>query len=117
MGYNTSVIVLNDALGEIENDPQFGKKIGQAIGKLTLRQSPRGVDIPSGNHCNAATVIETHHADDTTLLAFGGNCVSILGSSYGYNHQDTTLQLRLIEELADKLGYKLVKKSKSKGKK
>ncbi len=106
MGYNTSVIVLNDALGEIENDKDFGKKIAAAVRKLnTLPDDARGIDISSGNHCNAATVVEQHHADYTALLAFGGNCVTRLGHVHSYRHNNEDVQYQLLKMLADKLGY------------
>ena len=112
MGFNTSMIVLNDALGEIEKDPDFGLKLGNAIGRLSGPHLPHGIDISAGPNVNAATVIETHHADFTTLLAFGGNCVSFLQSSYGYRHNDEAFQVRLLHEWADKLGYEVKKKRK-----
>lgn len=31
MGYNTTVVVYNDALDQIANDPEFGKKLVAAI--------------------------------------------------------------------------------------
>ncbi len=112
MGMNTSVIVLNDALDSIENDPEFGKKIGNAIRECRHHNRYRadhGVDISCGSHCNAATVVETHHADETTLLAFGGNCVSNLGGVYGYRHNAEEIQVALLKMLAEKLGYRVVK--------
>lgn len=108
MGYNTSVIILNDALGSIEKDTEFGKKVCDAVCRLSGKGD---IDISSGCNVNAATVIETHHADFTTLLAFGGNCVSVLGSIYDYKHNEAEVQVRLLQEAADKLGYKLVKKT------
>jgi len=111
MGFNTSVIVLNDALHEIENDKDFGKKLGKAVRKLSLPHT-YGIDISSGNHANVATVIETHHADYTSLLACGGNCVSVLGEIYGYRHNTESVQVQLLAMLADNLGYKVVKKGK-----
>lgn len=77
MGYNTTVVVLNDALSFIEDDAEFGKRLVQAIleagtsgrKKVTVAaRSSRG-----GIHCNAATVIESHHADHTVFVKVGGN--------------------------------------------
>lgn len=115
MGFNTSVIVLNDALGQIEEEKEFGKRIARAVNQLSLHtHSVHGIDIPAGNHANAATVVETHHADRTTLLAFGGNCVSQLYATYGWKHQDEDFRIRLLKEFADSLGYNIVKKPKKK---
>lgn len=76
MGWNTTVVVLNDALDQIEKDPLFGKKLAQAIRDL---HDPKGWrDVSAGNHCNAAEVIETHHADYNVLVSIGGNTGKII---------------------------------------
>lgn len=111
MGYNTSMIVLNDALGSIEKDTEFGKKVANAV---NLLHRANNIDIPSGCNVNAATVVETHHADSTAILAFGGNNVSVLHETYGYRHNDPDFKLRLLKELAESLGYTVVKKPKKK---
>ena len=36
MGFNTSMIVLNDSLNEIEEDKDFGRKVAEAISELDL---------------------------------------------------------------------------------
>jgi hypothetical protein len=111
MGYNTTLIVLNDALHEIEEDPEFGKKVAQATRKASmLREGDRGIDIRSGCHVNAATVVETHHADQVKLIAVGGNCGQDLGYHGGYRSDKEDL----LRSLADDLGYRIVKKSKPK---
>lgn len=71
MGYNTTVIILNDALDQIKKDPLFAEKLYDAC--LTVNRG-RQVDVSAGNHCNAATVIETHHADVAQPVIIGGNC-------------------------------------------
>ena len=71
MGFNSTVIVLNDALDQIEKDPYFGKNLAKAI--LRVGCYGNKVDIQSGNHCKAATVIETHHADYYEYIKVGGN--------------------------------------------
>lgn len=74
MGYNTTVVVMNDALGMIEGDPNFGKNLARAIAEVG-RGKP--VDVPASNgrgvHCNAATVIESHHADYDVYVRVGQN--------------------------------------------
>ena len=75
MGYNTTVVVLNDALHVIADDPKFGKKLADAIMQVT-RDNPVSVTANSdkyGSHGNAATVIETHHADYDVMVKVGGN--------------------------------------------
>jgi hypothetical protein len=76
MGYNTVVVVLNDALGQIRDDPAFGRKLSEAVGK---HWQTRGlVDISAGNHCNAATVIDSQHADHSMCVVVGGNTGKVM---------------------------------------
>ena len=70
MGWNTTVVVLNDALTDIRDDPEFGRKLYDACLEAVARKP---VDVSAGCHCNAATVIETHHADQMVLVRVGGN--------------------------------------------
>lgn len=80
MGWNTTVVVMNDALGNIETDPEFGKRLAQAIKQVTRGEK---VDVAAhgkhGIHCNAATVIESHHADYDVLVKVGGNTGFVVG--------------------------------------
>ena len=107
MGYNTSMIVRNDSLHDIENDPNFGKSVADAIKQLSPSRHPNGVDVAGRG---SATVIETHHADYTTVIAFGGNYASVVHDMCGYSHHKPEFKLRLLQELAADLGYRLVKK-------
>ncbi len=109
MGLNTSVIVLNDALRAIEKDIHFGAKLARAI---ELIHKPLERDISSGCNANAASVIETHHSDFTSIIAFGGNYASVLARAYGPVHHTTESQVKLLEFLAEQLGYKISKKRK-----
>jgi len=67
MGWNTVVVVMNDAIHDIENDPAFGRRLAQAIREqMGRRHTP--IDVPAGGHCNAATVICQDHADAVQLV-------------------------------------------------
>ena len=69
MGLNTTVVILNDALGAIESDPDFGMNLVRAI--RAVGKQPLVVD--SLYHENAAVVIETHHASFTVCVEVGNN--------------------------------------------
>ena len=116
MGYNTSVIVINDALTDIEKDPEFGKKLAQTIRKLPMHRTMHRseLDVSARGHCNAATVIETHHADQTALIAVGGNYGNCLGIAWGYSHHEKEKQLEILKQIADQFGYTLRKKPEKK---
>tara|TARA_Y100000310_G_scaffold317661_1_gene370764 strand:+ start:967 stop:1395 length:429 start_codon:yes stop_codon:yes gene_type:complete len=111
MGFNTTVVVLNDALHQIQEDPEFGKRLHKSIGELGGGSNVRNVDVPAihGNsvHCNAATVIETHHVDETTIIAVGGNMGKQIGNVFCSANADP---LEIVKQLADQLGYTLHKK-------
>lgn len=111
MGFNTSVIVMNDALGWIEEDPEFGKNLARAIAEAS-RGKP--VDVPAhsgrgGVHCNAATVIESHHADGYQAVLVGGNMGQKLGRQCFGQYDD---HVEMLKQIASDLGYRLVKKPK-----
>jgi len=118
MGWNTTVVVLNDCIHEIEHDPDFGKKLARAITSLSTQRyiaeqqgrSFIGADVSAGMCVNAATVVETHHADGTALVAVGGNYGRELGTFYAYGDEDE--DVRLLKALADKLGYAVRRKPK-----
>lgn len=109
MGFNTSVVVLNDALHEIANDPYFGKNLTEAIqGCFTPNRSK---DVHSNGYCNAATVIACHHADVTSIIAVGGNYGTELCSEYNFgNHHTKEDQIKLLKKLADNLGFRIIEK-------
>lgn len=107
MGYNTSVIVLNDALNDIASDLHFGKNLAAAVAQVTRGHR---VDVPALSHVNAATVIETHHADLTSVVTFGGNLGLHQFTRHGWKHNEWQTQIELIRAWADKHGYRLVKK-------
>lgn len=115
MGYNTSVLIMNDSMHEIAKDPEFGKKISDAAGLLFRGNKP--IDIQVGGHCNAATVIEQHHADQTAILAVGGNYATVLGTHWSYAHHRPEDKLAILKSLADDLGFDISKKPSKKGSK
>jgi hypothetical protein len=113
MGFNTTVVVLNDALGEIENDPKFGQRLASAVKELSVRKGR--IDVPAGNHANAASVVETHHASENAVVVVGGNFGSVLGNVYAGNsivvarHHEEAGQVEILKSLAEKFGYRLSK--------
>ena len=116
MGFNTSVIVMNDALHEISKDPNFGKNLASAVSRLSLPPEYRGgvggVDVVAGNHCNAATAIESHHADYASVVVFGGNRAHILSEAVhpSIRNKDDSEDVKYLRALAEQMGYNLRKK-------
>jgi hypothetical protein len=112
MGFNTTVVVMNDALGDIENDPEFGKRLASAIHSVGSQKVDVSAHHSNGRSIsgNAATVIETHHCGDTALVAVGGNHGTVIAWAGDVPHHKTEGQLKLLQALAEKLGYHLVEK-------
>jgi len=98
----------NDCFETIKNDNEFGKRVTEAIQNGFGKTN---VDIIASNGQTVGEMIESHHADNTTLIAVGGNYGTKLGEFWGYSHHTEEKQIELLESLADKLGYKISKKS------
>jgi hypothetical protein len=105
MGWNTTVVVLNDALNDIENDPEFGKKLVRAIHDVAVNRDR--IDVSAGSHVNAAHVVESHYADQTSVVAVGGNLGRVVAQLYGWRFETTE---EIFRKLADTLGYSVRKK-------
>jgi hypothetical protein len=107
MGYNSTVVVMNDALNAIKRDPGFGESLSKAC--LEVIRGKR-VDVSSNGHVNAATVLESHHADHLVPLLVGGNTGYVIEDCW-LNYRDSSDEA-LLKVLAKKLGYTLVRKGK-----
>lgn len=79
MGHNATVVVMTDALEAIKDDPLFGKKLADAISKSGAYNTY--VDVSAGNHVNAATVVEVHHADMKRIIVVGHNWGEVVRDS------------------------------------
>lgn len=114
MGFNTTVVVHNDALESIKNDPDFGKNLVSAILAIGMRPD-KMEDVPAGCHCNACEVIETHHADSAIAVVVGGNMGIELGHAGRWNDMgnEDESKIKMIRTLADQFGYDLRKKKKA----
>jgi len=106
MGFNTTVIIRNDALHDIENDAEFGEKLAAAVSRVSLGEP---VDISAGSSVNAATVIETHHADTHVLVSVGASYGRALPGSTFWKTSSDEDHLRA---LAAELGFTVSKKRK-----
>jgi hypothetical protein len=113
MGWNTTVVVYNDAVGDIAKDPEFGKNLAAAIlGWHTRRADGKEhLDVPAGSHANACMVVASHHADSTSLISVGGNLGIVQDTRYGWDHHTPEGAEKLLRSWADKLGFELVKRA------
>jgi hypothetical protein len=109
MGFNTTVVFNNDAVHCMEDDPEIGRKLHQAI---CMVSSGSKVDVHTKGG-TVATVIETHHADITTVIAVGNNDGEQIGAVHLWR-QDDGIKEKILRELADSMGYYVAKKPRKK---
>ena len=111
MGYNSTIVVMNDSLHAIAEDKEFGQKLASAIQKLSLGRG--SVDVSAGCHVNAATAIESHHADFMVPVLVGANYGRELKEgSVGWSHDEVDQEIQMLRQLAEKHGFRLTKKPK-----
>jgi len=102
MGFNTTVLILNDRLSDIEKDPE------KFVKELSLMAGGGRAQGPAPHDFHAASqsgIIETHHADQTSVILVGGNTATVLGFARGYRHGEAHNQVRILEEMLHKYGY------------
>ena len=102
MGFRTTVVFNNDHLELLIQDPNIGRRIYQAV-------TGYGYDH-DGSLQQLGEVVEQAHADHTKLIILGkGGSFSadVLANSH-WNAPD--IEMTLLKEAADRLGYKLTKK-------
>jgi hypothetical protein len=98
VGLNTTLFLLNDRLGEVRADTKLGELIYTAI-QMGMGDEPQPVG-------HGVYVVETHHADDTVIIAFGGNQAKFLGSMHGislemlHRHAFDQVITRFLETMA-----------------
>lgn len=103
MGFNTTVLILNDGMDNILTDKDFPVKLHRQILK------GEG-DFSIGNHCNAGCVVDCHHADYTSLIAVGGNYGTVFAKSVaGHSHHSDEDKLAMLVSLATQMGYYIKK--------
>lgn len=92
MGFNTVLVVLNDRLSEIECDPEFGKKVVDAIRQFSPSRADRLPYITGQTQ-----VLSICHADTMQIVAVGGNAGRVIGYG-GYAQSDDDLIKGLVAD-------------------
>lgn len=102
MGFRTVVVLINDLAHEWENDPELGRKIFMAA---SMKQCGGGEGLQYG------TTIEQVHADTQTVAFLDGYRGTAMAHRHWYNGQtEDQKNLELLKALAERLGYRVVKK-------
>ena len=105
MGFNTTVLILNDRLSEIERDSEeFAKSLCRMAGSGEVTG-----DSPVDFHTSQSGVIQTHHADSTAIILVGGNSATVLGTHYGWKHNEPEFQIECLKWVLRDLGHEVRK--------
>ena len=81
MGWNTTVVILNDAVHDIKADPEFGKKLADAVCRaINRRECP--IRVSAGRFSPAAMVIETHDGGSAVTVEVHGNTGRVVKSEF-----------------------------------
>jgi hypothetical protein len=106
MGFITTVVIYNDAMHQIPDDPTFGKRLHNAILKL-YEGKPQDI----GHYGQA---VEGHHNSGIIPVLVGKGTGVPMGISISEVHDD--VEMELLKRLADNKGYLLRKRPTKKKK-
>ena len=105
MGYYSIVLIQNDFLHEIEEDPRFGEKVSSAISQHFVEPGRAGQRF---------RVLAVDHADVQQTIVVGGYQGIVLGTDNTGGvlpkEDDPHTIERWLKKLADKFGYRLSNK-------
>lgn len=107
MGFQTTMVIQNDALHTIDEDP-----VGWwAVARQNIMSHFGAIPARFGfkSHANGFTVASMHHADVTTVLVVGQNDAQVLGQFYEQEFHTEEGRLELLKKLAKDMGYSLKK--------
>lgn len=102
MGFNTLVVIHNDALGRMEKDASLGEYLGSAI--------RRNYGVKEPQSFRYGVIISQYHADDLKLALCGWNTGFVVGNAWGDPGHDTA-KVQALRSFAASLGYEIRKKS------
>lgn len=58
-----------------------------------------------GNHGNAWQAVWEAHADHNAVIIAGGNCATVIGTTYGGSHHNEEGQIKILKEILERKGY------------
>lgn len=115
MGYDATIVINMDAVDQIKQDHKFGEKVYEACCQVSA-SGKKQIGISSGCYSSAAVAVDCHHMDWHQVMIIGGRgaIVCNAGTHWKQDETDDDVQIRALKDWADKLGYRLSKKPKSK---
>lgn len=107
MGFNTTVVVMNDYLSSIGADANFGKNLGRAIRQAAIE---RPVDVHALGGVRAAVVVASHQSFEMLPVLVGANTGVPLHLTVPLDPTPEGSEKELLFRLAQKHGYTLRKR-------
>lgn len=126
MGYNSVIMLCNDALDAIDKDPYgwwmktwraLSALPGHALPKEEQKYATDSGEYGHGSYANGFQAVWNRHSSSVGLIAVGHNRAEVLLDTYVAVHKSFHTKegkVALLKELADKLGYRVVKKNTKK---
>lgn len=106
MGNRTVVVLYTDQTSEWSTDPDLGRKIMIGMNECYMSRAGDRTDLGYGR------VVECTHADTHTLALIEGYRFNALAHSFWQQGQAfDRMKEDMLKAWADKLGYRLVRKS------
>jgi hypothetical protein len=106
VGFNTTIVICNDAMHEIAKDPHFGQKVSDAASQHISAQGPQYFAYSS-------KIVAQHHADGVSINLVGGNTGKCIGTSRrgdgSWARGNEQEIVRILREVAADYGYRLSK--------
>lgn len=124
MGLVTTVVINNDAINTIEEDPNFGRWLAEAIHRNVIPNPDGPIPVHTHSYRNGemckpqvgAYVIESHHADGIVLVAVGHGAGAPIHKGYltlDVESKEDPQEL-VLKAFAEELGYTVRKKPSKK---
>lgn len=107
MGYNTSILLLNDAKDLFQDNPEKFTQNVLKMMDITGEVEP-GKSLPLGHYCNPMSLITRSHADTSHLVLIGQNSSESLLQTQVWHGEDQK-NLDILKKAALKFGCRLVK--------
>lgn len=109
MGFNSLIYISNDAMGAIDEDPSgWWTKTKHEL-QLKFIHGNLREKYGFKNFANYFQAVWNEHADTIGIIAVGGNYTTVLHRTSGRSHHTNEDRLRIVTEMANDLGYSLVK--------
>jgi hypothetical protein len=117
MGFMSTVMILNDAIGEIRDHPkEFSETLyrqlmrGPDYGRYTNEVGKTPETFGFRGYSNYFSVMTQHHADVTSLILVGGNYATVLGNVYTFNrgHHEREEVKKTLNEILSQYNLKVI---------